>query len=322
MIEFLCHKCSSAYEAPGKQRGQQVNCPKCGAACVVEPAIKHKCQGCGAMLASAWECAGREDVCPVCKYRCHVPLTKEQRQEQERRRKAERQRAAEEQMKHLQLAKQREEQLERTLQVEAKRKSMEAEVGIAAYGTAAAACEALVKIHAHLQVGITLDQYASQLGDALHLFGEFCSQAGGQFPTFSGLMKDAFGSHSEALDIWRQMEAIGGGGAGMIGGGFGIEGALIGMAIAGLVNSVAASDKRSKVEKLDTARSYHWNRAQHFLEGAADIVDYAESANPRLPGIIAGETCANCGRSIGKLEKPYKWHDHLVCAQCHRVLED
>jgi hypothetical protein len=50
------------------------------------------------MLASPWEFAGKEDICPVCKCRCHVPLTKEQRQKQERKKKEEQQWAAEFQM--------------------------------------------------------------------------------------------------------------------------------------------------------------------------------------------------------------------------------
>lgn len=31
----------------------------------------------------------------------------------------------------------------------------------------------------------------------------------------------------------------------------------------------------------------------------------------------AGENCENCGRTIGKLEQPYVWRKHVVCAECH-----
>jgi len=34
----------------------------------------------------------------------------------------------------------------------------------------------------------------------------------------------------------------------------------------------------------------------------------------------APETCENCGREIGKLEKAYLWQDHVVCADCHARL--
>jgi hypothetical protein len=29
------------------------------------------------------------------------------------------------------------------------------------------------------------------------------------------------------------------------------------------------------------------------------------------------ETCANCGRTIGKLETPHVHNEHVVCAECH-----
>ncbi|HVS73146.1 MAG TPA: hypothetical protein VHQ47_17960 [Phycisphaerae bacterium] len=32
------------------------------------------------------------------------------------------------------------------------------------------------------------------------------------------------------------------------------------------------------------------------------------------------ETCENCGRTIGKLETPRVWQEHIVCGTCHRHL--
>lgn len=34
------------------------------------------------------------------------------------------------------------------------------------------------------------------------------------------------------------------------------------------------------------------------------------------------ETCANCDRVIGKLEKPHVWQDQVVCASCHKTLSE
>ena len=34
----------------------------------------------------------------------------------------------------------------------------------------------------------------------------------------------------------------------------------------------------------------------------------------------AVENCENCGRVIGKLEQPYAWRKHVVCAECHARL--
>jgi hypothetical protein len=30
--------------------------------------------------------------------------------------------------------------------------------------------------------------------------------------------------------------------------------------------------------------------------------------------------CANCGRTIGKLETPHDWQGHIVCAECRSRL--
>ena len=32
------------------------------------------------------------------------------------------------------------------------------------------------------------------------------------------------------------------------------------------------------------------------------------------------ETCDNCGRTIGKLETPFLYQNHVVCAQCNEQL--
>lgn len=32
---------------------------------------------------------------------------------------------------------------------------------------------------------------------------------------------------------------------------------------------------------------------------------------------IENETCANCGRVIGKLESPFLWRESIVCQECH-----
>ena len=37
---------------------------------------------------------------------------------------------------------------------------------------------------------------------------------------------------------------------------------------------------------------------------------------------MAGETCANCGRQIGKLETPMVWKQHVVCQACRKLLQD
>ena len=32
------------------------------------------------------------------------------------------------------------------------------------------------------------------------------------------------------------------------------------------------------------------------------------------------QTCANCDRKIGRLEKPYAWQGHTVCLECYERL--
>ena len=53
----------------------------------------------------------------------------------------------------------------------------------------------------------------------------------------------------------------------------------------------------------------------------------AEAANPSSQAKPAGAeqtadpiTCANCGQTLGKLQKPRKWKKQPVCGPCYRVL--
>jgi uncharacterized protein with PIN domain len=38
------------------------------------------------------------------------------------------------------------------------------------------------------------------------------------------------------------------------------------------------------------------------------------------PPAVQSNTCQNCNRTIGKLEEPHQWDDHVVCAQCSTLL--
>jgi hypothetical protein len=49
------------------------------------------------------------------------------------------------------------------------------------------------------------------------------------------------------------------------------------------------------------------------------IPSQSPPAPPQLPH---GETCANCGRSIGKLEPTYAYKGHVVCKECDRRLNE
>jgi hypothetical protein len=41
----------------------------------------------------------------------------------------------------------------------------------------------------------------------------------------------------------------------------------------------------------------------------------------QTPANAGAETCANCGRTIGRLETPHVWQNAIVCAQCRKMLE-
>ena len=42
----------------------------------------------------------------------------------------------------------------------------------------------------------------------------------------------------------------------------------------------------------------------------------------RTPPTPQLEECANCGRTIGKLETPMVWNNNVVCNACYRTLRD
>jgi RecJ-like exonuclease len=47
----------------------------------------------------------------------------------------------------------------------------------------------------------------------------------------------------------------------------------------------------------------------------------SEESQPNADNKGGLQKCANCGETIGKLEKSYVFEDHVVCYKCHQILK-
>ncbi len=45
-----------------------------------------------------------------------------------------------------------------------------------------------------------------------------------------------------------------------------------------------------------------------------------KSKKPMADALADSVACDNCGKALGKLQKPLKWKDHSVCGPCYRAL--
>lgn len=48
----------------------------------------------------------------------------------------------------------------------------------------------------------------------------------------------------------------------------------------------------------------------------------SEESQPNTDDKGGLQKCANCGATIGKLEKSYLFEDHVVCGECHQKLKN
>lgn len=48
------------------------------------------------------------------------------------------------------------------------------------------------------------------------------------------------------------------------------------------------------------------------------VIEGASLATLPQPGATV---CDNCGEALGKLQKPFRWDDHVVCGPCHQALK-
>jgi len=56
------------------------------------------------------------------------------------------------------------------------------------------------------------------------------------------------------------------------------------------------------------------------LAGGGGVEDGAPAV--RGVGATAATVCSNCERPIGKLESAYRWGEHVVCANCLKLLSE
>lgn len=74
-------------------------------------------------------------------------------------------------------------------------------------------------------------------------------------------------------------------------------------------------------ERIASERRLLAAKEDYFTQAAAPAAASKEKTMPTSKPIETGqETCANCGRQIGRLEKPCVWEENVVCRACWQVL--
>ncbi len=118
----------------------------------------------------------------------------------------------------------------------------------------------LEAIAARIEIGIDRDFYAQCLAEAWAQSKPILERPTN--PGFCCFAKGAFDNYRRTLDIWRNQI---GPGATFIGGGFGIEGALEGMAVATAINAVVASPSDAKLRKIQGQMLGEWRNASEKI---------------------------------------------------------
>jgi hypothetical protein len=118
----------------------------------------------------------------------------------------------------------------------------------------------LEAIAARVEVGIDRDFYTQCLANAWAESKRLLETS--TYPGFCYFAKSAFDSYRRALDIWRTKI---GSAVTFIGGGFGLEGALEGMAVATVLNAVVSSASNAKARKIQDQIRAEWHDASERI---------------------------------------------------------
>lgn len=119
---------------------------------------------------------------------------------------------------------------------------------------AAKIVQSLAGIASRLEIGIERTDYTRYLADAWATSTDWLSHHRGS--TFSYFAEGAFADYRKALDLWSKVDHQSS--LSFFGGGFGVEGALEGIAIASVLNSIASSGPKSAAKKAWTEIHSLW----------------------------------------------------------------
>ena len=76
-----------------------------------------------------------------------------------------------------------------------------------------------------------------------------------------------------------------------------------------------ASVARTSSQNAKRPKGYTGAKSMNFPTAARTPTENSEE-HP----VNGQDKCANCGRTIGKLETPYVWQNQVVCAECEKRL--
>ena len=118
----------------------------------------------------------------------------------------------------------------------------------------------LEAIAARVEIGIDRDFYTQCLANAWAESKPFLESA--TYPGFCYFAKGAFDDYRRALETWKTQV---GSAPAFIGGGFGVKGALEGMAVATAVNAVVSAASNAKARKIQGQIQAQWREASQKI---------------------------------------------------------
>jgi hypothetical protein len=173
----------------------------------------------------------------------------------------------------------------------------------------------LARIKANRDVGSDINTYRAELASLVEAAEQCQSRTARGAPALANLIELAVGHHKQALQRWVEMEGtISSHTTGnWSGGGFGVGGALQGALLAGVLNAI--QDNTGKIKRLlllgEAERQTSWALAFACHTAISEVPAPTDRPQGR---------CANCDKSMGKLEKCHEWKGHCVCGACHQTL--
>lgn len=139
------------------------------------------------------------------------------------------------------------------------------------------ALAALRLVQANAAVGVSLDRYSASVADAWLAIDDLVSARDTQYPVCIAWLVSAFGNYRNALNLWGQTTRST---TQFMGGGFGVEGFLIGAAISTGLNAMIDATDGKRASSVAASIHEDWS----FAAGKIEMLRQALAQVAGAPG--------------------------------------
>ena len=119
------------------------------------------------------------------------------------------------------------------------------------------------QIEAHVEMGIGRDQYCQFVAQISLGVKDFVATKSARYPFFASVIQSIFSHHRDVVAIWTQ--GSGQSNVQFVGGGFGLQGAVTGMAVGMVLNSLVGASNRRKDSAMNDKICEQWSAASQLL---------------------------------------------------------